>query len=693
MTDDDAWRRLVGALGWTDEPALATLAGRLAAREAIDARLAAWTREQPAETVAALLQAAGVSASVVEHGDDHRACPHLAARGGIVTVEHPEIGPERHAGNPLRLSRTPLAAPQPAPRLGADTETVLTRWLGLAPDDGGAARRRGRLPLTIRDRAAIVGIGQTPFGKALGRSEYDMAVEAILAACADAGISPREIDGIVRYDMETTDEEKLLAALGNPCLRYFVGSAWGGGGSASVLVLAATAIAAGMASTVLVYRSRARGKQSVYGHDRHQGGRYWERLGTELPGLNQWHVPHGLVSAFQEMAMIAMRHRIDYGTTDDQYADVAVAFRGHAVRNPNAVMRTPDDARRPPRLAADRRSAAPLRLQHRDRRRGCPDRHLARARARPAPAARDHPRRRHGGRRPSHPALDLLRARARATTGRPASRASSGRWAGVGPADVDAVFFYDFFTSFVIIALEDYGFAPRGEGGPFAADGGLAWPDGRLVCNTNGGQLSEAFIHGFNNTVEAVRQIRGTLDGAGGGLRARVRRRRQHRPDRRRDPAVRVPMADREAVLTRGAPLPQPTLDNAPFYEAARRGELRFQRCADCGASATTRARSVPHCLSREHTWERSTGRGTVYTWTIVRGPTLPAFEARLPYNVVDVLLDEGVHFVSEVLDCPPEAIRAGLPVEAMFVPVSDEITLVKFRRVGAHAMGDRGGG
>ena len=51
-------------------------------------------------------------------------------------------------------------------------------------------------------------------------------------------------------------------------------------------------------------------------------------------------------------------------------------------------------------------------------------------------------------------------------------------------------------------------------------------------------------------------------------------------------------------------------------------------------------------------TWELSTGRGTVYTWTIVRGPTLPAFEHKLPYNVVDVLMDEGVHFVSEVLDC-----------------------------------------
>ena len=76
-------------------------------------------------------------------------------------------------------------------------------------------------------------------------------------------------------------------------------------------------------------------------------------------------------------------------------------------------------------------------------------------------------------------------------------------------------------------------------------------------------------------------------------------------------------------------------------------------------------------------------GRGTVYTWTIVRGPTLPAFETELPYNVVDVLMDEGVHFVSQVLDCPPEEIRAGMPVEAVFVPASEEITLVKFRRAG----------
>ncbi len=128
-------------------------------------------------------------------------------------------------------------------------------------------------------------------------------------------------------------------------------------------------------------------------------------------------------------------------------------------------------------------------------------------------------------------------------------------------------------------------------------------------------------------------------------------------------------------------PLPQPTLDGAPFYEAARRGEIRFQKCSSCGLFRHYPRPICPRCLSRDFRWELSSGRGTVYTWTIVRGPTLPAFTAKLPYNVVDVLMEEGVHFVSEVLDCAPEEIYAGMPVEATLVPASENITLVKFRR------------
>lgn len=362
---------------------------------------------------------------------------------------------------------------------------------------------------SIRDKAAIVGIGQTRFAKRLEQSELEMAVEAIWNACGDAGIAPNQIDGVVRYDMEQIDEEQLFALLGHPLLRFYAGTPFGGGGSASVLVVAAAAIAAGQAETVLVFRSRARGKRSSYGSDPKQGGRYWEKLPAVLPGLNQWHVPQGLVSAFQEMAMISMRHRVEFGITDDQYADVAIAFREHARRNPNAVMREPMTRAD---HHASRMIADPLRLldcnietdgavamivttteRARDLRQP-----PAVIRA-GAMAAGSH-----------HIRLSNLFARPFGEESAPRVARQLFEMAECSPADIDVAFFYDFFTSMVILALEQYGFAPRGEGGRFVEDGGLAWPNGRLVCNTNGGQLSEAFIHGFNNSVEAVRQIRGT---------------------------------------------------------------------------------------------------------------------------------------------------------------------------------------
>jgi acetyl-CoA acetyltransferase len=82
--------------------------------------------------------------------------------------------------------------------------------------------------------------------------------------------------------------------------------------------------------------------------------------------------------------------------------------------------------------------------------------------------------------------------------------------AGLCPGDVDAAMLYDHFTPMVLVALEDWGFCAPGEGGPFVEDGAIRWPAGRLPVNTHGGQLSEAFIHGYNNLTEAVRQVRGT---------------------------------------------------------------------------------------------------------------------------------------------------------------------------------------
>jgi benzylsuccinate CoA-transferase BbsF subunit len=132
---DAAWLRLARCCGWPEDPSLATLAARLAARAAIDERLAEWTRARDAEAAAATLQAAGVSAMAVLGPDELRADPHLQARQAIVTVEHPEIGPERHIGTPLRMSRPVLSTAGPAPLLGADTEDVLVHILGVSPEE------------------------------------------------------------------------------------------------------------------------------------------------------------------------------------------------------------------------------------------------------------------------------------------------------------------------------------------------------------------------------------------------------------------------------------------------------------------------------------------------------------------------------------------------------------------------------
>ncbi len=110
---------------------------------------------------------------------------------------------------------------------------------------------------------------------------------------------------------------------------------------------------------------------------------------------------------------------------------------------------------------------------------------------------------------------DYTSAGARTVADRLWSRAAA---AGVGRDDIDVAEIYDHFTGLVLLSLEDFGFCGRGEGGPFAASGVLAWPDGALPTNTHGGSLSEAYIHGLNHVVEGVRQLRGDstcqVDGA-----------------------------------------------------------------------------------------------------------------------------------------------------------------------------------
>ena len=135
VVGDAAWRAFRIVANWEDEPALRTLEGRLAARDDLERRVAEWTKDRVAEEVADVLQAAGVSAMPVQSPDDHRADPHLAARGAIVTVEHPEIGPERHVANPLGMTRTAVRHAGAAPLLGEHSEEVLRGLLGIGADE------------------------------------------------------------------------------------------------------------------------------------------------------------------------------------------------------------------------------------------------------------------------------------------------------------------------------------------------------------------------------------------------------------------------------------------------------------------------------------------------------------------------------------------------------------------------------
>jgi crotonobetainyl-CoA:carnitine CoA-transferase CaiB-like acyl-CoA transferase len=135
VTDDPAWTRFCGVVACKPEARFATLAGRLTARDELDARVTAWTTNHTREDVAARLQAVGVSAFPVQGPEELRADAHLAARWALVTLDDPEVGDVLHVANPLRLSGTPLVPAAPAPRLRADTEDVLVRWLGLAPDE------------------------------------------------------------------------------------------------------------------------------------------------------------------------------------------------------------------------------------------------------------------------------------------------------------------------------------------------------------------------------------------------------------------------------------------------------------------------------------------------------------------------------------------------------------------------------
>jgi acetyl-CoA acetyltransferase len=361
------------------------------------------------------------------------------------------------------------------------------------------------------DRSAIVGVGQTAYGVDLERTELDLACEAVLAACADAGIDARDVDGIVRYDVENVREIDLVHALGLPDLTFYAGTASGGGGLASTVAIAALAVASGEATVVCCYRSRKRSKRSSFGTGALQGGRPWEKAGSRLTGHAQYHHLYGLAAPVQEMALIAQRHMAVFGSRAEHFGMQAVAQRAHAMTNPNALKRDPmtlDDWR------ASRPIAEPLRLF--DCSLEC-DGAVAvlvtsaeRARDLRQPPAYVHAAVQ--GMHPGHYQLPDYLARAPELTPGATLPMATRLWSrsDIQPGDIRAAMVFDHFTPAVVLTLEAWQFVGQGDGGPFVESGGTRWPGGGLPTNTHGGSTSEASIHGFNHWPEAVRQIRGT---------------------------------------------------------------------------------------------------------------------------------------------------------------------------------------
>ena len=118
------------------------------------------------------------------------------------------------------------------------------------------------------------------------------------------------------------------------------------------------------------------------------------------------------------------------------------------------------------------------------------------------------------------------------------------------------------------------------------------------------------------------------------------------------------------------------------FYACCKRGELRFQRCSDCRAWRHVPREMCPECGSWSWEWARSSGRGRVFSWTVVARALHPAFQDACPYAPAVIEMEEGVRILSEVVDCAPDELEIDMPVEVVFTDVTDEVTLPRFRRV-----------
>ncbi len=358
----------------------------------------------------------------------------------------------------------------------------------------------------IGSRAALAGIGATEFSKRSGRSELQLAAEAVFRALDDAGLAPSEVDGMVTYTQDANQEIAVARETGIGDLSFFSRVHYGGGAACATVLQAAMAVATGAASTVVCYRAFNERSGRRYGQPDAQLGGEPTSQGLEM----SWHVPYGLMTPAAWVAMFARRYMHAFGAGSEDFGRVAVAMRRHAATNPAAWFYG-----RPITLAehqASRWIVEPLHLldccQESDGAVALVVTSLERARdLRHPPAVVAAAAQGAGAEQmmmTSYYRDDM--------TGLPEMSVVARKlWeqSGLRPADIQTAILYDHFTPFVLAQLEELGFCGRGEAKDFVAGGGIEI-DGHLPVNPHGGQLGEAYIHGMNGIAEAVRQLRGT---------------------------------------------------------------------------------------------------------------------------------------------------------------------------------------
>jgi acetyl-CoA acetyltransferase len=351
----------------------------------------------------------------------------------------------------------------------------------------------------------VAGIGNTAYTRGTGKTTLELHLEASLAALADAGLTPADVDGVLPSASAGRSTEEFILNLGLQDVAFAPTAHLGGASLLSSVQNACLAIDAGVASCVLIPAGR-RG----YSGERISAGR-----GIVEPIMShvlEFEAPFGNVGAAQWFAQAAQRHMHEYGTTSEQLGHVAVTCRAHANLNPQALMHG-----RPMTLAdhqASRMITSPFRLLD------CSlesdgagalvitsagrARSLGRGDAVIAGVGESH-----GNvptsvtQKPDMTAVQSLRIAA----------ARAFAMSGTTIADADTVLIHEGFSWYVIAALEALDVVKPGEGGPFAADGNIRL-GGLLPVNPHGGALSEGHVSGVNHVIEAVRQLRRTVEPA-----------------------------------------------------------------------------------------------------------------------------------------------------------------------------------